>query len=377
MKGLEYRGEVVWSLAALALLFLLPLFVGCGGDEGTGASAKVQSTRERTTQLPPQVTLPPEQPAVATREEQTLEPVVVEPEPPRQVTYGEAESVFLERRYDEATDLFVRYTELRSENPWGFYMLGLSAWKSDQHGLAEDAFQSALELDPYHVKSWINLARVLLDQERSEEALEMIDEALAIEPESSVGLRLQGRAYHQLGRLDEAIDSYRQSILIDNSDGWSMNNMGLILIEQERFEEALMPLARAVELEPEIPIFHNNLGVALERTGHYRAAEDAFRSVLTLDETYLKAEVSLARIEGVEEDPYTLPVDIAELARSFIDEVEGWREAVAYREFPDWVETDEVDPLLETVAITTIDTTVVVDTIPAEPQPADTTGLRN
>jgi tetratricopeptide (TPR) repeat protein len=256
-------------------------------------------------------------------------------------------------------------------------MLGLSAWKSDQHGLAEDAFQSALELDPYHVKSWINLARVLLDQERSEEALEMIDEALAIEPESSVGLRLQGRAYHQLGRLDEAIDSYRQSILIDNSDGWSMNNMGLILIEQERFEEALMPLARAVELEPEIPIFHNNLGVALERTGHYRAAEDAFRSVLTLDETYLKAEVSLARIEGVEEDPYTLPVDIAELARSFIDEVEGWREAVAYREFPDWVETDEVDPLLETVAITTIDTTVVVDTIPAEPQPADTTGLRN
>jgi Flp pilus assembly protein TadD len=352
MKGLEYRGEVVWSFAALALLFLLPLFVGCGGDEGTGASAKVQSTRERTTQLPPQVTLPPEQPAVATREEQTLEPVVVEPEPPRQVTYGEAESVFLERRYDEATDLFVRYTELRSENPWGFYMLGLSAWKSDQHGLAEDAFQSALELDPYHVKSWINLARVL-----------------------SVGLRLQGRAYHQLGRLDEAIDSYRQSILIDNSDGWSMNNMGLILIEQERFEEALMPLARAVELEPEIPIFHNNLGVALERTGHYRAAEDAFRSVLTLDETYLKAEVSLARIEGVEEDPYTLPVDIAELARSFIDEVEGWREAVAYREFPDWVETDEVDPLLETVAITTIDTTVVVDTIPAEPQPADTTGL--
>ena len=282
MKGLEYRREVVWSFAALALLFLLPLFVGCGGDEGTGASARVQRTRERTAQLPPEVTLPPEEPAVTTREERTLEPVVVEPEPPRQVTYGEAESVFLERRYDEATALFVRYTERRTENPWGYY----------------------------HVKSWINLARVLLDQERSEEALEMIDEALAIEPESSVGLRLQGRAYHQLGRLDDAIDSYRQAILIDNTDGWSMNNTGLILIEQERFEEALMPLARAVELEPEIPIFHNHLGVALERPGHYRAAEDAFRSVLTLDETYLKAEVSLARIEGVEEDPYTLPVHV-------------------------------------------------------------------
>ena len=113
MKGLQYRGEVVWSFAALALLFLLPLFVGCGGDEGTGATAKVQRTRERTAQLPPPVTLPPEAPPVTTREEQTLEPVVVEPEPPREVTYGEAESVFLERRYDEAKPLLQRWIGIK------------------------------------------------------------------------------------------------------------------------------------------------------------------------------------------------------------------------------------------------------------------------
>ena len=361
MNGLRNRGEVVWSVAALALLFLLPLFgVACGGDEERQAG--------RTAQLPPEVVLPPT-PAVTPEkpEVEEVEPVIVEPEPPREVTYADAEAVFLDRRYEEATAQFTLYTERRTENPWGFYMLGLSAWKSDQHGLAEDAFQRALELDPYHVKSWINLGRVLLDQERAEEALEMIGEALALEPESSVGFRCQGRAFHQLGRLDDAIDSYRQSILIDNEDVWSMNNMGLILIEQERFDAALAPLARAVEIDPQVPIFHNNLGVALERTGHYRAAQDAFRTVLALDESYLKAEISKARVETLEEDPNTLPVDLTELAQSFVDDVEGWSEAVAYREWPDFEEMEEVEPIVMTIIETT-----VVDTIPVTPEPEDT-----
>lgn len=366
MKGMKQRPEVVWSAAALALLFLLPLFVGCGGNEKASDSQR----GERTAQLPPDVRMPPpaEQPQA---EEITAEPVVVEPEAPREVTYKEAESVFLEKNYEEATELFTLYTDRRSENPWGYYMLGLSAWKSGQLGLAETALQTALELDPRHVKSWINLARVLLDEERADEALEMVDEALALEPESSVAYRLRGRALHQSGRLDDAIDAYRQAILIDDADVWSMNNMGLVLIEQERFEEALPPLARAVGLEPGIPIFFNNLGAALERTGHYRAAEDAFRSVLALDDGYMKAEISLARVTDMVEDAATLPVDLAELSRSFVDEVEGWREAVAYRESTDSAGVEGVG-LVEPIAVSLVDT-VVVDTVPVQPQTDDTT----
>ncbi|UCC49831.1 MAG: tetratricopeptide repeat protein [Gemmatimonadota bacterium] len=325
-RGLKFRPEVVWSTAALALFVLLSLAgVGCGGDETSQGDVGGQATLPPP--LPPvETTLASDTPEVATEEELA----VVEP---REVSYEEAESTFLERRYAEAVDLFMLYAERRAENPWGHYMLGLSAWKSGDNWLAEEAFRRALELDSTHVKSWLNLARVLLDEERADEALEMIDEALALEQESNVALRLEARAYHQLGLLEEAIDSYRQAILIDDEDAWSMNNMGLIYIEQERFDEALRPLARAVGLSPDIPIFHNNLGVALERTGHYRAAEDAFRAVLAIDDTYEKAEVSLVRVAGLEEDPDLLPVDLAELAQRFVDEVEGWREAVAWR---DW-----------------------------------------
>lgn len=329
LSTLKFRGEVIFSAAAFAVLFLSLALTGCGGDEGSEVSLGRQATEPRPSNevaLPPP--LPIETPVAVT---ESVETQIDEPEPPREVTYEEAEAAFLDRRYDEAVELFTVYAERRHSNPWGFYMLGLSAWKSGQPENAEAAFEAALELDPQHTKSWLNLSRVLLDAQRSEEALEKIDAALTLEPESGVAFRLKGRAYHQLGRLEEAIEAYHQAILSDDRDVWSMNNLGLILIEQERFSEALRPLARAVELQGEVGIFHNNLGVAMERTGHYRAAEQAYRTAFEVDESHQKAQVSLARVEGLEQDPSLEPIDLEVLAESFVEEVKGWREAIAFQ----------------------------------------------
>jgi tetratricopeptide (TPR) repeat protein len=79
------------------------------------------------------------------------------------VTYEEAESTFTSRRYGEATEMFASYVSRRPQNPWGHYMLGLSAWKAGQLPRARESFERAIELDPSHVKSLLNLTRVLLD----------------------------------------------------------------------------------------------------------------------------------------------------------------------------------------------------------------------
>lgn len=327
LKELKFRGEVIFSTTAFAILLLSLALMGCGGDEGkeTVVRQPVEPRASSELSLPPP---PPIETPVAVTE--PVETQVGEPEP-REVTYEEAEAAFLDRRYEEAVELFTRYTQRRPSNAWGFYMLGLSEWKSGEPENAEAAFEAALELDPQHTKSWLNLSRVLLDTQRPEEALEKIDATLTLDPESGVALRLKGRAYHQLGRLEEAIEVYHQAIVSDDRDVWSMNNLGLILIEQERFSEALGPLARAVELQGEVAIFHNNLGVALERTGHYRAAEEAYRTAFEVDASHQKAQVSLTRVEGLEEDPGLEPIDLGVLAESFVEEVKGWREAIAFQ----------------------------------------------
>ncbi len=290
----------------------------------------------------------------------TLEPAeaaVTEPEPPRVVTYDIAEAAFLERRYDEAVKLFARYTEKKSENPWGFYMLGLSAWKAGDLDGAETALVRSIELDSTHVKSYINLSRVLLDSNRPEEAVIRIDEALRIDPQLGAAYRLQGRAFHQLGNRIDAEQAYREAIRIDNQDAWSMNNMALLLIEQERFDEALAPLARAVELRSDIAVFHNNLGMVLERTGHFQAAENAYELAVILDGDYEKAALNLDRISMVDKQPDPEPVDLAAVALSFAETVERWTVAVETGEQPEFIEMDTDGIVISEVGIIEADST--------------------
>jgi len=124
----------------------------------------------------------------------------------------------------------------------------------------------------------------------------------------------------------EAIDAYQRALAIDDRDVWSMNNLGLIYIQQGRSEEALPPLARAVELRGNAPVFQNNLGTALERSGHLESARRAYTAALAADSTYAKASASLARLGGAPAPADTTgTVDFAALSREFQAQVESWR----------------------------------------------------
>jgi tetratricopeptide (TPR) repeat protein len=111
------------------------------------------------------------------------------------------------------------------------------------------AFGRALELDRTHVKSHLNLARVLLEQGRPLEALDRLDTALTFDSTSNVVHRLRGLALADLGHTEEAANEYRRAIVLDDTDVWAMNNLGLLYLRQGWYEEALPPLARAVDLD--------------------------------------------------------------------------------------------------------------------------------
>jgi tetratricopeptide (TPR) repeat protein len=292
-------------LAVLALAFA----TACSGDDGGTTQSAVT---------------PPVTPVVAVSESSgTKTDVRVDYST---VSYETAESTYTERRFDEATEMFEAYVQRKPENPWGYYMLGLSAWKSGDLDRASVALERSHELDPTHVKTLLNLGRVLLDQDRAGEAKERVEAALALDSTVGEVHRMLGRVHSALGSPAEAIEAYRSALTIDPTEVWSMNNLALISIQQEEYQNALGPLARAVQLRPGAPVFQNNLGIALERTGHIGAAREAFLAAIAADSSYLKAQVSLRRVEGVEEDPAMLPVELGALADAFEREVQRWRE---------------------------------------------------
>jgi tetratricopeptide (TPR) repeat protein len=300
----------LFPLSVLALTALIPVAAGCGRSDGPqtkSASAGATTPTVSTT-------------STTSTESATAASIEATP-----ATYEHAESTFEAGRYPEAMQLFTSYTESNPENPWGYYMLGLSAWRSGELKQAESAFDKALQLDPDHRKSLFNSSRVLVETGRPKEALERIEKALSLEPMSNEGLRLLGRVRYQLGTVDEAIEAYHRALALDDRDVWSMNNLGLIYIDQNRSSDALPPLARAVELRSNAPVFHNNLGVALERSGYPTAAAQAYEAAISVDSTYGKASVALARVTDGSQQPESEAIDLAALSQRFQAEIEQWR----------------------------------------------------
>jgi tetratricopeptide (TPR) repeat protein len=230
------------------------------------------------------------------------------------VSFADGEAAYQAKKYDEATRLFEQYTTRKPANAWGHYMLGLSAWKSGDLVKSEAAFEIALRVDPMHMKSLVNLSRVLIEQKRYNDAIAKLTIAGEVDAESASVQRLMARAYSAKGDTDQAIDAYRRAIAIDGSDAWSMNNLGLLYLEQGFVEDALPYLAKAVMMKENVAAFHNNLGMALEHQGRFVAAATAYQGALTADPGYKKATQNLARVEAVKSGPEE-PFDLAAVAR--------------------------------------------------------------
>jgi tetratricopeptide (TPR) repeat protein len=258
--------------------------VGCSKRDTSRVEAKSAET-------------PAPKPVMTSGESVSATPPVTVP-----VTFAEGKAAYQARAYGDAAAIFEGYTARRPENAWGYYMLALSTWKNGDLAKAEGAFEKALSIDPRHVKSLVNLSRVLIEQKRHEDALARLTQAAEVDGYSTEVQRLLGRTYHALGKTDDAVEAYRRAIELNELDAWSMNNLGLVFLEQQRAEEALPLFTQAVELRKEVPAFHNNLGMALEHTGRFADAAAAYTGALTADPGYDKAKKNLARIEAMKVD---------------------------------------------------------------------------
>jgi tetratricopeptide (TPR) repeat protein len=232
------------------------------------------------------------------------------------VSFADADAAYQAKNYGEAARLFEQYSERRPNNAWGHFMLGLSAWKAGDVATAEGGFEEALKIDPNHVKSLVNLSRVLIDQRRFDEALVRLTHAGEVDANSIDVQRLLGRVYAAEHKTDEAVNAYRRAIALDAQDAWSMNDLGLLFLEQDHAEEALPLLCRAVQLRKDVAAFHNNLGMALEHTGRFLAAAEEYRGALTADPGYMKAKQNLARVEAVKVG-HEEPFDLEAMAKGF------------------------------------------------------------
>ncbi|MHC4395603.1 MAG: tetratricopeptide repeat protein [Planctomycetota bacterium] len=84
------------------------------------------------------------------------------------------------------------------------------------------------------------------------------------------------------GRFDEAVMNYRQALRISPNIFNAQSNLGIILFEQGEYDQAIECFKKAVQLKPDDHSTHHNLGLAYLRQGKLDKAEELFQGALQI-----------------------------------------------------------------------------------------------
>jgi Tfp pilus assembly protein PilF len=98
-------------------------------------------------------------------------------------------------------------------------------------------------------------------------------------PKTSAELLLNERMAQVLlrdNRPAEAEKAFRECLKDDPKNPEVLDGLGVAMVMQARYRDALVPLDKAVSLAPENGSYRNNRGVALMELGQFKAAQEDF-----------------------------------------------------------------------------------------------------
>ena len=148
---------------------------------------------------------------------------------------------------------------------------------------AEAAGRVAVEQRLDNFDAYGNLVQILIAGGDPAGALDVAREAAERFPAESRAPAHVGLSLVHTGRVDEAEPAFRRAIAIDAEYADARLGLGVVLLSQARYEEALEHLLIATELAPGNAQGWTNAGIALSGLGRHQEAIEAFDHALTLD----------------------------------------------------------------------------------------------
>lgn len=129
------------------------------------------------------------------------------------------------------------------------------------------SYKLACERYPDSPEIIVNYGAALLDSHRPGEAIEVLDQALALDPQNAAALGKKGVAYARLGRSREAIAVLQEAIAIDGSDYSLHEALGDVYSVDRDFEQAARAYWAAHECNPRRSSVLGSLTIALNEIG--------------------------------------------------------------------------------------------------------------
>jgi tetratricopeptide (TPR) repeat protein/DNA-binding winged helix-turn-helix (wHTH) protein/TolB-like protein len=156
-----------------------------------------------------------------------------------------------------------------AETMWRTYQKGKVPERLDQ---AEWNCRRALELDKRLASSQIMLARILNGRGRHAEAVHVLNGVLELEPANAEAVGALAGAYEDMGRLPEAERAWRRAADLRPGDWSGYSALAGFYTEQRRFANAESLYRQVISLTPDNPQGYENLGGLYLLMGRYDEA---------------------------------------------------------------------------------------------------------
>src|SRR6266567_3158057 len=203
-------------------------------------------------------------------------------------------------------------------------MMGTYAWQRTKVFHDEKSlWRDTLAKNPDAWQARARLGQYFFRQRKYSDAIEYLRRAVELKPELPENHNLLGLAYCRAERFEEGIAEYRKALELKEPSAATAESASVATIRtnlanalaiignnlsgsateipseaMRRYEEAIAQYEKALELEPNHPAIHRNLGLLLARLGRLDEAEAHLRATLQIVPNEPTAQETLKEIEA-------------------------------------------------------------------------------
>lgn len=157
-----------------------------------------------------------------------------------------------------------------------YHNLGWLLRETRKYHEAVKAYKQAIALAPDNPESYLGLANSYLELKDVKRAQQISDQAWQLFPTHSMLARQRAFILRVQNRTEEALQMLDGLAKKGIDESWIHGERGLILLNQDKAKEAVVHLRRAVELDPKLDDVRSNLGFGLLLADEPKAALEAF-----------------------------------------------------------------------------------------------------
>jgi tetratricopeptide (TPR) repeat protein/serine/threonine protein kinase len=167
---------------------------------------------------------------------------------------------------------FAESLDARSQPPATLRAVTMTLRRAGLDHVAEGFLRRAQSAHPGDF--WLNfeLAHLMTDLEKFEDAVRFGSIALGIQPTNSAAQNNLGVALEHHGKVDEALGCYLRAVELDPKDALVRDNLGVVFRAQGRLDEAAEQFRAATERDPHYVSAHMNLSGVLLSQNNVEAA---------------------------------------------------------------------------------------------------------